>query len=96
MRLGRSHLNAHAFAIGQSDTPNCTCGYKEESTSHYFLDCMQYSAHRQILFNLFELYFKQFKNMSRKKKLEILLNGYNIENGEFYYINCKLTYAVKK
>ena len=42
LRVGRSDLNLHKFSIGLTDTPECMCHAKEESTLHYFLECFIY------------------------------------------------------
>ena len=96
LRVGRSKLNLHSFTIGQSDTIACACGYRQESVSHYFLDCIQYTTQRQILFTLFEQTLPSFKNMSKNNKLNTILYGVHIDDNDYYYVNCKLTYAVQK
>ena len=37
IRVGRSSLNEHKFVIGQTDSPECLCHSKSESTSHFFM-----------------------------------------------------------
>ena len=69
IRVGRSFLNQHTFSIGHSDSPQCLCYFREESPSHYFLDCFLYSPERQALFNLIEHYIPKFPNFSKQKKL---------------------------
>ena len=49
IRVGRSDLNQHKFTIGLVDSPQCDCLYREESPSHYFLDCFLYLPERQVL-----------------------------------------------
>ena len=95
IRVGRSDLNQHKFTIGLVDSPICDCHYKEESTSHYFLDCFLYTPERQILFGLFEHYIPKFANFTKAKKLEIILRGFNIENNDFIPLNITLTLAVQ-
>ena len=43
IRLDRSDLNLHKFTIGHSDTPQCMCHAKQESSLHYLIDCFLYS-----------------------------------------------------
>ena len=62
IRVGRSDLNQHRFTIGQVDCPQCDCLFREESSSHYFLDCFLYQPERQVLFDLFEHFIPNFKN----------------------------------
>ena len=95
IRVGRSDLNQHKFTIGQIESPQCECFFREESSSHYFLDCFLYQPERQILFDHFEHYIPNFKNFTKHKKLEILLKGVNVENEEFYKTNITLTLAVQ-
>ena len=47
------------------------------------------------MFDLFEHYIPNFKNFKKKKKLEIILNGINLENDEFIQTNTRLTIAVQ-
>ena len=42
IRVGRSDLNQHKFSIGFSESPECKCHFREESPSHFFLDCFLY------------------------------------------------------
>ena len=83
IRVGRSHLNQHKFTIGLSDSPQCLCLHREESTLHYFVDCFLYSHERQILFSKIEHHIPNFKNYSKKKKIDLILRGYNPDNVEF-------------
>ena len=95
IRVGRSLLNQHRFSIGLADNPECLCHHKEESSSHYFLECFLYSQERRTLFELFEHYIPNFKNFTKKKKLEIILFGVNLDREEFYSTNIKLTIGVQ-
>ena len=51
LRIGRSQINQHLFAIGRSNTQACLCGCPVESTQHFLLDCFLYSIEREELFN---------------------------------------------
>ena len=95
IRVGRSDLNLHRFTIGLVESPICACHYREESTSHFFLDCFLYTNERQILWSLFEHYIPKFVNFTKSKKLDILLNGFDIQNDEFTQLNTTLTVAVQ-
>ena len=95
IRVGRSDLNQHRYTIGLVDSPICDCHYREESPSHYFLDCFLYAHERQILFGLFEHYIPKFPSFTKAKKLEILLRGFEIENNDFIQLNTTLTLAVQ-
>ena len=70
--------------------------YREESPLHYFIDCFLYLPERQTLFDLFEHYIPNFKNLNKKQKLEIILRGVNIENPDYFKTNVTLTIGVQK
>ena len=95
IRVGRSDLNLHKFTIGLADSPQCECYYREESPTHYFLDCFLYSPERQILFDLFEHYIPNFKSFTKPKQLDIFLRGIDIENDDLISTNTTLTIAVQ-
>ena len=95
IRIGRSQLNQHKFSIGHADSPECLCHHREESPLHYFIECFLYLPERQALFGLFEHYIPNFPNLSSKRKLEIILQGINTENADFYNTNVSLTIAVQ-
>ena len=96
LRVGRSTLNAHTYSLGLTDSPACSCGFRENTTLHFLLDCQLFYIHRLTLFNKFEQYIPDFKNMSRKNKMELLLNGKNINNSEYSFTNRILTLAMQK
>ena len=96
IRVGRSDLNLHKFTIGLIDSPQCDCLFREESSSHYFLDCFLYSPERRILFDLIEHYIPKFSSYKKSQKLDIILKGFEIENLEFTGLNTTLTLAVQK
>ena len=95
IRLDRSELNLHKFVIGQSDTPQCLCHAKQESSSHFMIDCFLYSVERQVLFGQVEQYVPNFKNFGKKKQYEILIFGLKPENPEYFYTNKIITIAVQ-
>ena len=96
IRVGSSELNQHKFTIGRSDSPQCVCFHREESTLHYFVDCFLYLPERQILFSKIEHHIPHFKNYSKKKKLDLILRGYNPDNVEYTQLNTTLTIAVQR
>ena len=95
IRVGRSDLHQHRYVIGFSDSPECLCHHREESPLHYFIDCFLYLPERQILFDLIGHYIPKFKNLSKQKKLDIILRGIDIENQDYLQLNTTLTYAVQ-
>ena len=68
IRLNRSDLNLHKFTIGFSETPECLCHAKKESSLHYLMECFLYSGERQTLYNLVEHYIPNFLQLNKTKK----------------------------
>ena len=66
-----------------------------ETSEHYILDCFLYSAERQNLFNLAEHYIPRFMLLNKKEKFNILTEGINKHNPDFYHTNIKITLAVQ-
>ena len=95
IRVGRSDLNQHKFTVGLVDSPQCDCLFREESPSHFFLDCFLYMPERQALFGLLEHYIPKFKSFTKTQKLNIILEGFEIENDDFIQLNTTLTLAVQ-
>ena len=95
IRLDRSDLNLHKFTIGLSDTPECLCHAKQESSLHFIIDCFLYSNERQTLFNLVEQFIPNFKTFSKIRKYETLVIGIHTDNPDYNYLNTNITYAVQ-
>ena len=53
LRLGLSHLHKHKFNHGFLDTisPMCSCNIEEETVTHYFLRCPNFTQQRIYLMN---------------------------------------------
>ena len=96
IRVGRSNLNQYKFTIGLADSPECLCHFREESPSHFFLDCFLYLPERQTLFDLLEHYIPKFKNLTKNRKLDIIMRGIDIENKDFIHLNTNSIICVKK
>ena len=94
LRVGRSFLNLHGFTIGLSDSPECLC-HRTESVEHYLLHCFLYNEERRVLFSSAEQLIPKFANFSNKKKVDLLINGVNIDNDEIDSRNSPLFYAVQ-
>ena len=71
IRLERSDLNSHKFMIGQSESSECLCHSKYESSQHYLIDCFLYNCERQTLFNQVEHFIPNFKSFSKSLKYKI-------------------------
>ena len=95
IRVGRSDLNLHKFVIGQAETPECLCHFKEESSKHYILDCFLYTAERQTLLTLVEHYIPYFSSISKSNRYNILMYGLHTNNPEYNYLNMKITIALQ-
>ena len=90
IRLGRSFLKAHGFAINLADSDKCLCG-KVESTSHYLLDCVQFVEQRDCMYQSVAKILPNFATKSKSKKVEILLEGIGLNQDEPDYRNKQLS-----
>ena len=95
IRVNRSDLNQHKFTIGLVDNPECMCHFRSESPEHFFLDCFLYLPERQILFGLIEHYVPFFPRLTKKKKLEIILKGVNIDDDNLLSTNSTISKATQ-
>ena len=94
LRLGRSFLKAHGFAINLSDSDKCVCG-NIESTSHYLFDCVQFSEQRKFMSESIAKILPNFASKSKSKRLEILLNGFNLNQADPDHRNKQLALIVQ-
>ena len=95
LRVGRSYLNAHAYSIGLSSSPECDCGSKFENSQHILVSCPLYDSERQTMFGLVEQHISNFPTLGKKLKEDILLHGYKPENIDNFRKNCEITIAVQ-
>ena len=49
LRMECSKLNAHLVKLHVLDSPACSCGFDNEDTNHYLLDCPMYANERNIM-----------------------------------------------
>ena len=49
LRMECSKLNAHLVKLHVSDSPACSCGFNNEDTNHYLLQCPMYVNERTIM-----------------------------------------------
>ena len=56
LRMGRSKLNAHLFAIGVIDSDMCACSTGIEDLNHYFMSCPLFADQRIVLFDSLAIY----------------------------------------
>ena len=94
LRVDRSFLNAHAYSIGLSPSPECECGAIQETTLHVLKFCPLYHSLRQKLFDLVGRQISVFHKLNNKEQMYVLLYGYKNENIDYYYINTAVTFAV--
>ena len=95
IRLERSDLNSHKFTIGQSDSSECLCHSKYESSQHYLIDCFLFTSERQTLFNQVEHFIPNFKTFSKSLKYKILVMGINADDPDFNRTNTSISIAVQ-
>ena len=94
LRLGRTFLNSHGYAIGKVKSPECLCHNRNETTKHFMLDCWLYTIERTSLFDQMNELVTGFDRLSQKNKLDILLFGYS--DTELLPISAKINLAVQK
>jgi len=96
LRLNRNYLNDNSFSIGLNDTPYCSCnGTSRETTKHFFQDCTLHSEERQALIGRVSESLPAFGTFSKKKQLDIILNGFNIDSPDFFHVNVSLQLKVQ-
>ena len=96
IRLDRSDLNSHKFTIGNSESAECSCHAKNETSLHNLKECFLYTGERQTLYNLVEHYIPQFSNKTKHKQYDILVMGIKTDQPEFNSTNTTITIAVQK
>ena len=96
LRVGRSRLAAHGFAINLSDTDKCTVCGKIENTKHYLISCQRFAAERKTLFDGINSYFPKFSSLSDKRKVEIMMYGISLTNDEPDMRNISIVNQVQK
>ena len=94
LRVGQSYLNSHGFKINLREDDLCLC-HRSETVSHFFLDCFLYQEERDELCKKISQYLPRFQTFSKTKKLEIILNGFNLSNTEPDPRNISIAFAVQ-
>ena len=59
------------------------------------VDCTLYAQDRLTLIGHVAQIIPEFNTFSKKRKLEVLLNGYNTNNPDYDHINISLQYHVQ-
>ena len=79
LRLGLSHLKEHKFKHGFDDTidPFCLCNLEVESTSHFFLRCINFNILRLDLMNKLFSIDPKILDFDENSLTQLLLFGNN-------------------
>ena len=77
LRLGRSLLAAHGFAIGLNDTNLCICS-RPETTKHFFT-CFIFQEEQKLLYETVSKQIANFSTYSLSRQVDIFLNGISSE-----------------
>ena len=87
--LNFSHLKEHKFTHGFADTINPMCGWGAdvETTERLLLRCHFYSTQKFELFDNLERATSDFKNLSGKDQVSLLLYGSKINTSEYFNQN---------
>ena len=94
LRVGRSFLNEHRFNIGLSETKLCICE-ATENNAHFLMSCFLYTEERRHLFDTVEQILPTFKKMTKKKQIDTLLYGINLDINETDCRNKRIALAVQ-
>ena len=79
LRVGRSFLNAHGFAINLVDTDLCLSS-RSKTVLHFYTKCFLYTEERKILYDSSEQILPKFSILPNKTKQDILLYGINLHS----------------
>ena len=83
----------HLHRIGIKQSPACSCGFTNESKSHYFLCCSNYAAQRQTLLTSAACIVPNlWSRLSDKQKTELFIFGSSLLSDEQ---NCHIFYQVQ-
>ena len=95
LRVGRSNLNVHKFALGLSDTEKCLCS-RPETVSHYLNVCFLYQEERHALYTKVSQILPTFITLPEKLKTKVLLEGINLHSEESDSMNIPIALAVQR
>ena len=96
IRLGQSDLKSHLFKVGLSDTTDCSCGHKYETSEHFITMCPQYAEERRNLYNQMLQFIPNFTGLPSKRQFEILVFGYQPSDPDLTKINTKIMKFTQK
>ena len=95
LRVGRTKLNGHSFAIGLAQSSLCDCHHPCESICHHLTSCFLYQPERQTLYSKIKQFIPNFESLSDSKKTNILLYGVSNNDPDFYNTNVKIQLALQ-
>ena len=93
LRVGRSFLKSHGFAINLSQTDKCICG-DVDSIQNYFLNCFIFNLERCVLLVKINNIYPPFSTLSKAKQCDFLLYGINLNSLLPDPRNRSITFAV--
>ena len=79
LRVGRSFLKSHSFAINISPSDRCLCG-EIDTIQSYFLSCFLFQNERLVLLDKINQILPKFKQQTKSEQCDILLYGINRDN----------------
>ena len=95
LRIGRSYLKIHSFAINLSSTDRCFCGVVDDN-KHFLQSCFIFQAERATMMSKIYSILPNFHTLSSSKPIFILLNGINLESPLPDPRNRLIMFAVQK
>ena len=95
LRVGRSMLKSHGFAINLSSTDRCYCGAVDD-TKHFLLSCFIWQEERSDLIQKVKQVLPSFSQKSIRDQCEILTFGINLNSPRPDPRNRTIMLAVQK
>ena len=95
LRVGRSFLNSHGFAINLAATDKCSFCNKPETIKHYFFSCSEFKNQQTTLFAAIHDFLPAFSKKSIENKLQTLLYGIYLNSPEPDPRNKLIAYKVQ-
>ena len=94
LRVGRSFLKSHGFAINLSQTDKCICGDFDIILS-FFLSCFLFKTEDKFFLAKINSIYPQFSKLSKSKQCDVLFFGINLNNSLPNPRNRSITFAVQ-
>ena len=87
-------MPTHSYTINLAENDLCLCS-QTETVKHYFFKCFLYQNERSILFEKLDKILPKFSKLPDKRKIDIILNGINLNSEEPDSRNIPITLAVQ-